>query len=133
MATQVAARSAQNGGLTLDLPVRGMTCASCVRRVERAIQAVEGVGSASVNLATERARVSFDPAATNVATVAEAIRQVGYDPAEETIDLKISGMTCASCVGRVERALKAVPGVVEASVNLATERASVRILGGATD
>ena len=76
MATQVAARSAQNGGLTLDIPVRGMTCASCVRRVEQAIQAVEGVGSASVNLATERARVSFDPAATDVGTVAEAIRQV---------------------------------------------------------
>jgi Cu+-exporting ATPase len=64
--------------------------------------------------------------------VAEAIRDTGYEPAEETVDLKISGMTCASCVGRVERALRAVPGVVEASVNLATERASVRTLGDIT-
>ena len=116
----------------LDIPVGGMTCASCVGRVERAIRAVEGVDSASVNLATERAHVSFRPSAANALKMAEAIRDVGYEPAEETIDLKISGMTCASCVGRVERALKAVPGVIEASVNLASERASVRALGDVT-
>ncbi len=107
-----------------------MTCASCVGRVEKAIRAVEGVDAANVNLATERAHVSLKPGVTNLMPVAEAIRRVGYEPLEETVDLKITGMTCASCVGRVEKALRASPGVLDASVNLATERASVRVLGG---
>ena len=103
-----------------------MTCASCVGRVERAIGAVPGVRRASVNLAAERAHVEGgDPAA-----VAAAIRAVGYEPLEHTIELQVRGMTCASCVGRVERALKAEPGVLEAQVNLATERATVRVLEG---
>ena len=118
--------------VTLNIPVRGMTCASCVGRVERALQEVDGVDAASVNLATARAQVSFRPDMTDPARVAEAIRAVGYEPAEETIELRITGMTCASCVGRVERALTAVPGVLDASVNLATERASVRTLGDIT-
>ena len=83
------------GGATLDIPVRGMTCASCVGRVERALRGVDGVEGATVNLATERARVSLAPGIP-VARVAEAIRDTGYEPAEETVDLKISGMTCAS-------------------------------------
>ncbi|HEX2137824.1 MAG TPA: heavy metal translocating P-type ATPase [Microvirga sp.] len=124
----------QRGGhdLTLDIPVRGMTCASCVGRVERALRGVDGVRSAAVNLATERARVSFTSGAVDAATIAEAIRDVGYEPAEETVDIAIRGMTCASCVGRVERALKSVPGVVDATVNLATGRASIRMLGDVT-
>ncbi|WP_346427313.1 heavy metal translocating P-type ATPase [Caulobacter sp. 17J65-9] len=114
----------------LDIPVLGMTCASCVGRVEKAIKSVPGVKAAAVNLAAERARVEFAQGGSPVA-VAEAIRAIGYEPVESTIDLKIGGMTCASCVNRVERALKAVPGVLDASVNLATERASVRALEGA--
>jgi Cu+-exporting ATPase len=109
-----------------------MTCASCVGRVERAIRAVPGVAEASVNLATERAEVRFREAAEPLAVV-EAIRGAGYTTAEESDQFSIEGMTCASCVGRVERALKAVPGVVEASVNLATERASVRHVAGLAD
>jgi Cu+-exporting ATPase len=110
-----------------DLPVLGMTCASCVGRVERAIGAVPGVQRAAVNLAAERAHVEGgDPAA-----VAAAIRAAGYEPLDHTLELQIGGMTCASCVGRVERALKAEPGVLDAQVNLATERATVRILDGA--
>jgi Cu+-exporting ATPase len=109
-----------------------MTCASCVGRVERAIGAVPGVAAAAVNLATERVQVSFADGDADASKVAEAIRAVGYEPAEETVDLEIKGMTCASCVGRVERALKSVPGVVDAHVNLATHRASLRTLAHVT-
>ena len=114
---------------TLDIPVVGMTCASCVGRVERALAGVSGVARASVNLATERAHVELEADAAPGA-LAEAIRSTGYQPLETELDLKIAGMTCASCVGRVERALRAVPGVIEATVNLATERARVRAFGG---
>ncbi|MDI7861690.1 heavy metal translocating P-type ATPase [Rhizobiaceae bacterium n13] len=104
-----------------------MTCASCVARVEKAISAVPGVLSASVNLATERADVRFEPA-TKATDIVGAIEKVGYHVAEETVEMAVEGMTCASCVARIERALKAVPGVVDARANLATERASVRIV-----
>jgi len=116
----------------IDIPVLGMTCASCVGRVERAIAAVPGVAHASVNLAAERARVELTPAGSAQA-VADAIRRAGYEPMETEIELKIGGMTCASCVGRVERALAAVPGVLSAEVNLATERARVRLPEGGPD
>jgi heavy metal translocating P-type ATPase len=118
-------------GTVIDIPVQGMTCASCVGRVEKAIRAVDGVASATVNLATERANISFGSANANPQAVVEAIRKVGYEPTPAAADLKIAGMTCASCVARVEKALKRVPGVVEATVNLATERASVRFFGSA--
>ncbi|MBB4039442.1 Cu+-exporting ATPase [Microvirga flocculans] len=114
----------------IDIPIEGMSCASCVGRVEKAIRSVEGVTTANVNLATERAHVEFAPASANPVAIAEAIRAAGYEPSESAIELKIEGMTCASCVNRVEKALKRVPGVLDASVNLATERASVRYLGG---
>lgn len=120
-----------NEGLTVEIPVQGMTCASCVGRIEKAIRRIEGVTAANVNLATERARVSFASADANLEAVVEAIREVGYEPMPATIGLKVSGMTCASCVSRVEKALKRVPGVVDATVNLATERATVRFFGSA--
>lgn len=115
--------------MTANIPVEGMTCASCVARVEKAIRAVPGVTSASVNLATERADVRFD-GTTKTADIVKAIENSGYGAAEESIELAIDGMTCASCVARIEKALKAVPGVTEANVNLATERASVRLTKG---
>lgn len=115
---------------TIDIPVEGMSCASCVGRVEEAIRAVDGVTAANVNLATERAHVSFAPEKADPAAVAEAIRAAGYEPSDSHVDLKIDGMTCASCVARVEKALRRVPGVLDAQVNLATERAFVRYLGG---
>jgi Au+-exporting ATPase len=105
------------------LDVEGMTCASCVGRVERALKAVPGVQSASVNLATERAEVSG--AAVDRALLVKAVEDAGYDVTSRPVDLQIEGMTCASCVARVERALKTVSGVTYASVNLATERAHV--------
>ena len=113
-----------------DVSVEGMTCASCVGRVEKAIAAVEGVDSVSVNLATQRAHVAFTSGKVDTAAIDLVIRKAGYEPRETVVVLSISGMTCASCVGRVERALKATPGVLDAAVNLATGRASVRVLGG---
>jgi Cu+-exporting ATPase len=105
-------------------PVEGMTCASCVGRVERALEKVPGVREASVNLATETATVVTDRDAPHEA-VAAAVRNAGYEVPQASVDLAIEGMTCASCVGRVEKALAGVPGVLSATVNLATERATV--------
>lgn len=116
----------------ISLPIEGMTCASCVGRVEAALAKVEGVASVSVNLATERADIRLNRAVDRMALI-QAIEKVGYDVPQGTIELAIGGMTCASCVGRVEKALKAVPGVTEAVVNLATERATVRGVASVQD
>ncbi len=112
----------------INLPVEGMTCASCVRRVENAIRKLPDVKEVSVNLATESAEVSLVPSA-EMTPVVEAIRKAGYDVPASVVDLEIEGMTCASCVRRVEKALNDVPGVSAASVNLASERAHVEGLG----
>ncbi len=112
------------------IAIDGMTCASCVGRVEKAIAKVPGVLKASVNLATERADISFS-GSPDVPAVIAAVRNAGYGVEEKTIELDIEGMTCASCVGRVEKALKAVSGVSDATVNLATERATIRVAGNA--
>ncbi|WP_337180761.1 heavy metal translocating P-type ATPase [Sphingopyxis granuli] len=111
------------------LPVEGMNCASCVGRVERALGGVEGVDAVSVNLATGYADVRASGAVDRAALV-RAVEAAGYGVPAAATELAIEGMTCASCVGRVEQALKAVPGVTGASVNLATERASVRGVAG---
>ncbi|WP_080419456.1 heavy metal translocating P-type ATPase [Burkholderia ubonensis] len=122
----------------IELEIEGMTCASCVARVEKALAGVPGVTRASVNLATERATVDA-AAGVTTAQLVDAVRQAGYqatpvaepepaiapDAALGAIELDIGGMTCASCAGRVEKALSNVPGVARASVNLATERATV--------
>ncbi len=110
---------------TIRLPIEGMTCASCVGRVEAALRKVPGVAAVSVNLATERAEVRAAGGVDRAALVA-AVEKAGYEVPAATIELVVAGMTCASCVGRVEQALKAVPGVAEAAVNLATERATAR-------
>jgi len=113
----------------LRLPIAGMTCASCVARVERALEAVPGVRAASVNLATEAATLKLVPSVTTEA-LAKAVARAGYEVAHQEFDLAIRGMTCASCVARVERALAKAPGVLSASVNLATERAHVVAVAG---
>ena len=115
---------------TISLPIEGMTCASCIGRIERALKAIPGVETVSVNLTTERASITTKSVVAR-ATLVEAIENVGYSVPEKSTgsagptELSIEGMTCASCVGRVERALKAIPGVTEAVVNLATERATI--------
>jgi len=133
----------------VSLPIMGLTCASCVRRVEKRLSKVEGVREAGVNLATESARVVYDPALATPRDLKAAVEKAGYQvrelpteapdsssgPAESSkaagasrsseVSLPIEGMTCASCVRRVERALARVAGVEDAGVNLATEKARV--------
>ncbi|WP_312818797.1 heavy metal translocating P-type ATPase, partial [Pseudomonas sp.] len=116
---------------TFNLPISGMTCASCAGRVERALRKVSGADQVSVNLATEQARVQA-PAGSLPALV-EAVRSAGYGVPTRTVELQISGMTCASCVGRVERALGKLPGVEQVSVNLASERAHLEVLQALDD
>ncbi|HDY6173426.1 TPA: heavy metal translocating P-type ATPase, partial [Pseudomonas aeruginosa] len=116
----------------ISLPIEGMTCASCVGRVEAALAKVPGVDSVSVNLATERADIRLASPVDRIALI-QAVEKVGYDVPAGTVELAVEGMTCASCVGRVEKALKAVPGVTEATVNLATERATVRGVAAVAD
>lgn len=121
-------RKAMNKTQTVQIPVEGMTCASCVSAVEKTIARIPGVARVSVNLATERADVSFSDG-PDVKAVVTAVRNSGYEVPQHGVDLAIEGMTCASCVNAVERALTNVDGVVAASVNLATERAHVDLVG----
>jgi len=108
----------------IELQLKGLSCASCVGRAQRALAAVPGVASASVNLATHRARLELDDPAA-LAPAIEAVASAGYPAALETTRLPVEGMTCASCTGRVERALLALPGVTEAVANLATRSVTV--------
>ncbi len=131
--TAMTAQTSPSATPLLQLPIEGMTCASCVGRVERALQAVPGVQSAHVNLATEQASLQLGdqaPAAQLLEQAVAAVHKAGYKVPAHALELEIEGMTCASCVGRVERALKAVPGVQTAAVNLATERAMVQLTAG---
>jgi Cu+-exporting ATPase len=89
----------------IDIPVTGMTCASCVRRVERALSKKEGVAEASVNFAAEKASVAYEPTVTSPSELVGTIRDAGYGADVRETAFGVTGMTCASCVGRVERAL----------------------------
>jgi len=111
---------------TFHLGVRGMTCAACAARVEKALKKLDGVVAAQVNLAAEDATVEFDRTKVRPAELAAAIADAGYTPVVEEIEFPVRGMTCASCVARVERTLDTLPGVIEAHVNLAAESARVR-------
>ena len=122
------------------LHIGGMHCAACVRRVEKGLSSLEGVQSASVNLAAETASIEYDPAMVDVSAIETKVQQLGYEvvqaePAgverlQKTI-VSVGGMTCAACVRRVEKALKAVPGVSDASINLAASKATVTYVPGA--
>ena len=114
---------------SIDIGIRGMSCGSCVGRVERALNAQPGVSGAQVNLATARARVEFTDKADLVAT-AHTIKAAGYEPVIESADIPVLGMSCGSCVSRVEKAISQVPGVLGSSVNLTTQKASVTFLSG---
>lgn len=113
------------GPVQIELGVEGMTCASCAGRVERALKTLTGVEDASVNLATGRASVRYQEGDLDLPDIVATVRATGYSPVIGELDLSVGGMTCASCVGRVERALKTLPGVIGASVNLASERALI--------
>ena len=114
--------------VSLGLPVTGMTCAGCARRVEVALRALDGVAVADINPALERADVAYDPRVLGPARLVEAVQAAGFGVRERSVRLQVSGMSCVSCAARVERALLAVPGVVAADVNVALDRADVRLL-----
>src|SRR3990172_5522474 len=119
-------------GSSIDIPIRGMHCASCAGRIEKGLQAVPGVEHASVNFGAERAVVRFDPSRTSIDALRRAVKDLGYEVPQEEVVIPIQGMHCASCVRRIEEALTAVPGVTRASVNLATEQAVISYLPGTT-
>ena len=113
---------------SIAIGIDGMTCANCAARVERALAKLPGVAEASVNLATARAAVEYDERVTSPERIAQAVSESGYRPVAAELDIGVGGMTCAACSARVERALSGVPGVLSATVNLATARASLRYL-----
>lgn len=117
----------------VDIPVTGMSCASCVARVEKALARQPGVSQASVNFAAEKASIAYNPAETDTGRLIGAIEDAGYGTDVREVSLSVTGVSCASCVGRVERAVGKVPGVLSASVNLANEKATVEYLAGQTE
>ncbi|GBE40258.1 copper-transporting P-type ATPase [bacterium BMS3Bbin09] len=116
------------GAKRLDLPITGMTCASCSARVQDALSKINGVESAAVNFASESATVFYDPAATSVDKFVKTVKDQGYGVSTSTTTVPIKGMTCASCVKRVQDTLASLNGVVSASVNLATEKATLEYI-----
>ncbi len=114
----------------IELPVEGMSCASCVARVEEGLQKTPGVTAAQVNFASERASVAFDPEKISVQALVKAVHGTGYEVPHEKLVMPIAGMSCASCVAKVENALRSTDGVLEASVNLAREQATVEFIPG---
>ena len=112
----------------IDLPITGMSCASCAARIEEGLGSVEGVSQATVNFAAEKATVFFHPSQTDVSHLIDKVKDLGYGAKGEKVVLPIQGMTCASCVKKVEKALSSAKGVVQAGVNFATERATVEYI-----
>jgi Cu+-exporting ATPase len=114
----------------IDLPITGMSCASCALKIEKGLASVEGVSKATVNFAAEKATVVFHPDQTDVSRFVDKVKDLGYEAKVEKVVLPIQGMTCASCVSKVQKALNAVKGVVHADVNFASERASAEYIPG---
>ena len=121
---------ASNSALRIDLPLAGMTCAACAARIEKSLNRLPGV-TAQVNFATESARVTFEPEASSVANVIEAIRKTGYDVPPQIAEFQLYGMTSVACATRIEKVLNKIEGVT-ATVNFAAETARVRYLPGLT-
>lgn len=118
---------------TIQIPIKGMTCASCVNRIEKSLAKESSIASSSVNLSTEMATIEAAATVklkTSTNDAYTAIERAGYEIPKEELQFRVSGMTCASCVGRVEKALLAVPGVLKAEVNLATETVRVEWIQG---
>ena len=117
--------TATSSGRRLDFGILGMSCASCVSAVERALATVPGVRVAAVNLAAERGSVQYDPGVAEPAMLMRAVKDAGYTPIVEKVTIPISGISCATCVATIEEALRRSPGVVSATVNFATNAATV--------
>jgi Cu+-exporting ATPase len=117
----------------IDLPIVGMSCASCAQTIEKSLSELKGIDKTSVNLATSKTTVSYDPQQAKVEDFISAIRKSGYDVGTIPIEVPIQGMDCASCVQKIEKALLATKGVTQAVVNLATEKAKVEYLPSEID
>jgi Cu+-exporting ATPase len=115
----------------VEIPITGMSCASCVAKIEKGLSKMSGISDAKVNFATEKATITFDPSRVHMGNFVSTINDLGYEAGMEKITLPIHGMSCASCVKKVESALSGLEGVVRASVNFATERATVEYIPGA--
>lgn len=113
---------------SITLPITGMSCASCVTRIENGLHTVGGVADAKVNLATERATITYNSGDTDPTALIQAIRDLGYESGTETITIGVTGMSCASCVNKVEKKLIGTEGVLSASVNFAAEQAMIEYL-----
>jgi Cu+-exporting ATPase len=128
---KLSSESAKGTLKRVELPVRGMSCASCVARIEKGLSKMSGITEAKVNFATEKATITFNPAEVRMGDFVATIKDLGYEAGVEKVMLPIQGMSCASCVKKVEKALNGLEGVVRATVNFATERASVEYVPGA--
>jgi Cu+-exporting ATPase len=109
----------------IDLKISGMTCAMCVQTIEKSLLRLNGVSSASVNLGKETASVEYDPSRLSLKDLERAITEVGYGVIDEKITIRVGGMTCAMCVQTIEKALRTLDGVVDATLNLGAEKAYV--------
>ncbi|NIO03811.1 MAG: heavy metal translocating P-type ATPase, partial [Proteobacteria bacterium] len=117
----------------LEIPIAGMHCNRCPQTIEKALRGIEGVKKVAVNFSTQRAHVTFDPKTVSLGRMIEAIRSAGYQPGASTLRMGIQGMTCASCVTKIEEALGRAPGVLNASVNLGTGEAQVEYVPSVTN
>ncbi|HEX9896140.1 MAG TPA: heavy metal translocating P-type ATPase [Dehalococcoidales bacterium] len=120
----------RTGKSKVSLPITGMTCTNCAATIEKGLAETEGVENASVNFASEKATIEYDPGKVDLTKIKDTISELGYGIATKKSIFPVGGMTCAACVARVEEALKDVPGVVSVNVNLASEKATVEYLEG---
>jgi P-type Cu+ transporter len=132
MNEQVAKQPEENSARAV-IPIEGMTCAACATRISRGVGKLPGVAGADVNLAAEKLWVEYDPAALTVPQIADKVQDLGYGVPTEKVKLEVEGMTCATCVRKVEKALSSSPGVLSASVNLATNAALVEVVPGVAE
>ena len=119
---------AKGAGKTVSLPITGMSCASCAAKIEKGITGLSGIVTASVNFATEKISVTYDPDKVHLNDFVKTIKELGYGAGVESVTISVRGMSCASCVAKVTKALNRVDGVVSASVNFAAERADINYL-----
>jgi Cu+-exporting ATPase len=124
------AAPSREGLKKVEIPITGMSCASCVAKIEKGLSKMSGISDAKVNFATEKATITFDPSRVHIGDFITTIKDLGYEAGMEKVTFPIHGMSCASCVKKVENALNGLKGVLRASVNFATERATVQYIPG---
>ena len=130
--TEASQEPASEKTTKANLPITGMTCATCAITVEKGLAETPGIEHANVNFASEKASIEYDPNKVSLSKLAATISELGYGVATKKSIYPVGGMTCASCVAHVEEALKEVPGVVSVGVNLGSEKATVEYLPDVT-